>query len=79
LELISLEIQKLVNGIKNLSSTKVYRIAFQILEIHAYAYFHFLFCRTTYLPALKFAREQGLNVTLHCGEVSYSLDLNCYL
>ncbi|XP_050371032.1 N6-mAMP deaminase [Argentina anserina] len=24
---------------------------------------------TTYLPALKFAREQGLYVTLHCGEV----------
>ncbi|KAI5447248.1 hypothetical protein KIW84_014919 [Lathyrus oleraceus] len=24
---------------------------------------------TTYLPALKFAREQGLNVTLHCGEI----------
>lgn len=26
-------------------------------------------CRTTFLPALKFAREQGLCVTLHCGEV----------
>lgn len=25
--------------------------------------------RTTFLPALKFAREQGLHVTLHCGEV----------
>ncbi|PNY01905.1 adenosine deaminase-like protein [Trifolium pratense] len=24
---------------------------------------------TTYLPALKFAQEQGLNVTLHCGEI----------
>ncbi|KMS96732.1 hypothetical protein BVRB_8g200370 [Beta vulgaris subsp. vulgaris] len=24
---------------------------------------------TTFLPALKFAREQGLHVTLHCGEV----------
>lgn len=25
--------------------------------------------RGTFLPALKFAREQGLPVTLHCGEV----------
>lgn len=28
--------------------------------------------RTTFLPALKFAREQGLFVTLHCGEVHLS-------
>lgn len=26
----------------------------------------------TYLPALKFAREQGLHITLHCGEVPNS-------
>lgn len=25
--------------------------------------------RKTFFPALKFAREQGLSVTLHCGEV----------
>jgi len=29
----------------------------------------FIFCRITYLPALIFARQQGLYVTLHCGEV----------
>ncbi|KAF7840647.1 adenosine deaminase-like protein [Senna tora] len=30
---------------------------------------------TTYLPALKFAREQGLYITLHCGEVPNSLEI----
>ncbi|CAJ2649530.1 unnamed protein product [Trifolium pratense] len=30
----------------------------------------------TYLPALKFAREQGLSVTLHCGEVELCLTSN---
>ncbi|KOM53439.1 hypothetical protein LR48_Vigan09g209800 [Vigna angularis] len=29
----------------------------------------------TYLPALKFAREQGLYVTLHCGEVPNSVEI----
>ncbi|KAH1217606.1 Adenosine deaminase-like protein [Glycine max] len=30
---------------------------------------------TTYLPALKFAREQGLYVTLHCGELPNSKEI----
>ncbi|RDX68165.1 Adenosine deaminase-like protein [Mucuna pruriens] len=30
----------------------------------------------TYLPALKFAQEQGLYVTLHCGEVSNSKEIH---
>lgn len=30
---------------------------------------------TTYLPALKFAREQGLNVTLHSGEIRNSKEI----
>ncbi|KAK2447800.1 adenosine deaminase [Trifolium repens] len=30
---------------------------------------------TTYLPALKFAQEQGLNVTLHCGEIRNSKEI----
>ncbi|KAG4942092.1 hypothetical protein JHK82_046294 [Glycine max] len=30
----------------------------------------------TYLLALKFAREQGLYVTLHCGEVSNSKEIH---
>ncbi|KAK4258980.1 hypothetical protein QN277_005365 [Acacia crassicarpa] len=29
----------------------------------------------TYLPALKYAREQGLHITLHCGEVRNSKEI----
>lgn len=32
-----------------------------------------LFYRSTFLPALKYAKEQGLPVTLHCGEVCLSM------
>ncbi|XP_061347897.1 N6-mAMP deaminase-like [Gastrolobium bilobum] len=31
---------------------------------------------TTFLPALKFAKEQGLYVTLHCGEVPNSKEIH---
>ncbi|MED6143888.1 hypothetical protein PIB30_009960 [Stylosanthes scabra] len=30
----------------------------------------------TYLPALKFAREQGLYVTLHCGEIPNAMEIH---
>ncbi|XP_076886140.1 N6-mAMP deaminase-like [Bidens hawaiensis] len=33
----------------------------------------------TFLPALKFAREQGLSVTLHCGEVPNSVEIQSML
>ncbi|XP_076937260.1 N6-mAMP deaminase-like isoform X1 [Bidens hawaiensis] len=33
----------------------------------------------TFLPALKFAREQGLSVTLHCGEVPTSVEIQSML
>ncbi|CAH1423810.1 unnamed protein product [Lactuca virosa] len=33
----------------------------------------------TFFPALKFAREQGLSVTLHCGEVPNSVEIQSML
>ncbi|KAL7212105.1 hypothetical protein ACSBR2_014885 [Camellia fascicularis] len=33
----------------------------------------------TFLPALKFAREQGLSITLHCGEVPNLVEINAML
>ncbi|KAI3765196.1 hypothetical protein L2E82_15224 [Cichorium intybus] len=33
----------------------------------------------TFFPALKFAREQGLEVTLHCGEVPNSVEIQSML
>nr|DAD23337.1 TPA_asm: hypothetical protein HUJ06_024800 [Nelumbo nucifera] len=39
-----------------------------------------VFCgRETFLPALKFAKEQGLLVTLHCGEVWQASERLLYL
>lgn len=29
--------------------------------------------RATFLPALQFAREEGLSITLHCGEVPFGI------
>ncbi|XP_020594005.1 adenosine deaminase-like protein [Phalaenopsis equestris] len=34
---------------------------------------------TTFLPALKYAKEQGLPVTLHCGEVSNKMEIQAML
>lgn len=66
LELTFLGIQLLVNGISDWSLTLVKWFIWNF-KIDARA--SLIFCRTTYLPALMFARQQGLYVTLHCGEV----------
>uniref|UniRef100_A0A5B7A4K3 Putative adenosine/AMP deaminase family protein n=1 Tax=Davidia involucrata TaxID=16924 RepID=A0A5B7A4K3_DAVIN len=34
---------------------------------------------STFLPALKFAREQGLSITLHCGEVPNKKEIQAML
>ena len=46
----------------------VYRCCLSFIELLTSLSFCFCF-RMTFLPALQFAREQGLSITLHCGEV----------
>lgn len=45
-----------------------------IFHLYSYTSLTIFFCsRMTFLPPLKFAREQGLSITLHCGEVGLEL------